>query len=317
MDEVAVLRRLDRLIWAMIAAVAAIVLAAPAVSQFQIAWSTFAVPTLACGLLVATGSVYRFWRIEPRFASGLDCTAQVIAFAAVGAPLSYLAASTALPLQDHIIDAADHLLGLDWKALSAWMNAHPALHQVFSAAYLSFQPQATVTVLALALTARFLQLRIFMLSFVLTTLVTIAISAFLPVQGVLGHYGLSASDYPAIVRPLGETNLTIFYGLRTGSLHVLRGLGSEGIISFPSLHAALGVIFISALWPVRVLRWISLAVNSLLIFSTPIDGGHYFLDVFAGIAIALLCQVAARAIATVPRSNAYPHQACALGSLST
>jgi membrane-associated phospholipid phosphatase len=281
----------------LIALVAVLDLAATAVSGFRIAWPTFAAPGAASGLLIAAGWFYRSRRPDPRLASGVDCTAQVIAFAAVGAPLSYLAASAGLPLQDRLVDAADHALGLDWRALLVWMNAHPPIHDVFNAAYLSFQPQATVTVIALAFTARFLQLRIFVLAFVLATLVTIAISAAVPAQGVWGHYGLTPGDYPAIMPATREVHLPIFHGLRDGSLRVLTGLGSEGIITFPSLHTALGVIFIAALWPVPLLRWAGLIVNALMIVATPVDGGHYFSDVWAGAAIAAVCLYAARAIA--------------------
>jgi len=75
-------------------------------------------------------------------------------------------------------------------------------------------------------------------------------------------------------------------------------MSSEGIISFPSFHAALGIVFIVALWSVPVLRWIATATNVLMILATPVDGGHYFIDVFAGIGIAVLCLYAARAIVT-------------------
>ena len=53
MDAVS-LRRLDRLTWTLVAVVTAIVLAAPAVSDFHIAWRTFVTPALAFAALVAT-----------------------------------------------------------------------------------------------------------------------------------------------------------------------------------------------------------------------------------------------------------------------
>src|SRR2546423_4761273 len=91
-------RRLDRLIWAMVAAVAAVVVAAPAVSDFHIAWPTFTAPALGALALAAVAWFYRRRRSDLRLSSGLECTAQVVVFAAVGAPLSYLAASANLPL---------------------------------------------------------------------------------------------------------------------------------------------------------------------------------------------------------------------------
>jgi membrane-associated phospholipid phosphatase len=59
-----------------------------------------------------------------------------------------------------------------------------------------------------------------------------------------------------------------------------------------------------------VLRWIGLAINTLMLVSIPVDGGHYFIDVPAGLAIAVLAIVAARRIAT------YAHQPRAQGAAS-
>lgn len=239
---------------------------------------------------------YRRWRCDPKLAAGLESTAQVVAFAAVGAPFSYLAAAADFPLRDHAFDTADRALGLDWMALLSWMNAQSALHPVFALAYMSFPAQATATVLALAFTDRLRRLKIFMLAFMLSALLCIAISAVLPAEGIWGFYKLTAQEYPAIIPTTRELHLPIFYGLRDGSLRMLTGMSSEGIITFPSFHAALGMIFIVALWPVPVLRWIGAGVNGVMILATPIDGGHYFIDLLAGIGVAVLCLYAARAI---------------------
>jgi len=134
-----------------------------------------------------------------------------------------------------------------------------------------------------------------MLAFILTALATIAVSAVLPAQGVWLHYGLHA-DADAIV-PVSATSWPVFLGIRDGSLLTLMAAGSEGIITFPSLHAALGLIFALALWPMPVLRWFGLALNLLMIVATPIDGSHYFIDVVAGLAIALMGWSAAQRIA--------------------
>ena len=42
--------------------------------------------------------------------------------------------------------------------------------------------------------------------------------------------------------PAVSTSWPVFYGLRDGSYRMLVAIGSEGIISFPSLHAALAMI---------------------------------------------------------------------------
>jgi membrane-associated phospholipid phosphatase len=55
---------------------------------------------------------------------------------------------------------------------------------------------------------------------------------------------------------------------------------------------------------VPVARWIALAVNSLMLVATPIDGSHYFADVLAGVAIAALSLAVARAV--VARVAGFP-----------
>src|SRR5258707_10224936 len=85
--------------------------------------------------------------------------------------------------------------------------------------------------------------------------------------------------------------------LRDGSYRLLYGIGSEGIIAFPSLHAAFALVLVAAFWPVPVLRWLGLAINTVMLISTPVDGAHYLSDLIAGLAVAALAIVAARRFA--------------------
>jgi membrane-associated phospholipid phosphatase len=84
-------------------------------------------------------------------------------------------------------------------------------------------------------------------------------------------------------------------------------LNSEGIITFPSLHAALGVLFPAALWRVSGVRWIALGLNSLLLMATPAYGSHYVIDVIAGILVAAACWIAvARILDAASRKQPEP-----------
>jgi hypothetical protein len=301
MSDIARLPQADRLIWTAIAAVAAIVLAATLVSEFRIDWWSFALPAATTPLLAAGSWFYRHHRPDPRLATALGGTAQVMAFAAVAAPLSYLAASLNLPMFDAALAGADRALGIDWLALVAWMNDHTTLHTVFKLAYYSFAVQTTTTVLALAFTGRLMEMRTFMLAFILSAGVCIVISAALPSQSAY-FYLFKRGEFSAIP-PLLLTEQPVLEGLRDGSYRLLTGITAQGIITFPSFHAALGVVFMTALWPVPVLRWVGMIVNGAMILATPVDGGHYVADVIAGIAIAILCIVAARQIVAATMSQ--------------
>ena len=73
-------------------------------------------------------------------------------------------------------------------------------------------------------------------------------------------------------------------------------MGLAGIVTFPSFHAASAALYAWALWPSRLLRPIVVLANGAMLAATPIVGGHYFIDVIAGVAIAALAIVAARRV---------------------
>ena len=286
------LRRLDGLIWTVIALVAATVLAAAQVSGFSVKYSSFAIPALFCTALAAGAWLYRR-RGEPKLASALETTGQLMAFSAVGAPLSYLAATAGFPREDRLFDGMDRALDFNWMGLLGVMKHWPELSALLHLAYLSLTVQTAVVVLLLAFTGRLAWLRVYMLAFVITALATIAISAVLPAEGVWLHYGLTPGAGPL---PDSHTSWPVFLGLRHGTYRTIMAVGAEGIITFPSLHAALAVILMAACWPVPVARWIGVGLDTSMLIATPIEGSHYFVDVFAGIAIAVAALIVARAI---------------------
>jgi hypothetical protein len=292
------LRHADRVVWLAIAATAGAVLSASTFGPFQIDWISFWKPACVGGLLMVLSWFYATIRKDAALAEALIRAAQIIAFAAVAAPLSYVAASAAFPLWDSELATLDQRFGFDWTAWLAAMNAAPRLHLLFAIAYQSFAVQTTAVVVLLAAVGYALRLRIFMLSFVLTTLVTIGVSTLMPAQGEWGYLHLSLADSPAVVPVTRDLPLAVFFGLRDGTFRHLVAEGAEGVISFPSLHAALGLLFLLALWPVKYVGKIAAVLNIAMIAATPVDGSHYFSDVAAGLAIALLSWIVVQRLLT-------------------
>jgi hypothetical protein len=305
LPEEAALRRLDAAIWSLIGITAVLVGAATA-GPFRLQWTSFSGPAIGTLVLLAGSTYYTRWRNEPALASALGATAQLVAFAAVAAPLSYVAASLDRPLLDSAFARLDGAAGLDWMAMLAWMNAHPALHAVFAFAYASFALQATLAIMGLAYFRQLLRLRTFLLAFFICTLGTIAVSALAPAEGTWTTYGVTAADHPAIVPAVRDLPMAHFHALRDGSLRTLMAAGAEGIITFPSLHAALGAIFLLALWRLPVIGFMALGLNIAMIAATPVEGSHYFVDVLAGLAMALASWGVAR---SVTRGRARPRPA--------
>jgi membrane-associated phospholipid phosphatase len=60
------------------------------------------------------------------------------------------------------------------------------------------------------------------------------------------------------------------------------------------------------MWPVKYLRWVAALLNVAMVAATPIDGGHYFSDVIAGTAVAILCWMAAARILYASQTRPEP-----------
>jgi membrane-associated phospholipid phosphatase len=287
------LRRADLAIWGTIGLVGLTLVAATCVGPLRIEWRSFLVPASCGGFIAAAGWFYRSVRNEPRLGAVLTSTSQIIAFAAVGAPLSYLAATAGFPLQDALFDSWDRkLLHLDWTSIMQMIAERPNVRLVLLVAYSSFAVQTVTTVFALGVAGRFARLSTFIAAFISTTLITIAVSAVLPAVGPWVFLDLHSATAHGFL-PTSSSSWPVFLGLRDGTFHIIHGMNSEGIITFPSLHAALGILFSAALWRVRGIKWAALVLNGLMLVSTPAYGSHYFVDVIAGVVLAALCWIAA------------------------
>src|SRR3954449_1240882 len=137
------LNQVDRFIWLLIALTGCCVFAAAAVGPFEIDLSTFWKSALSTTIILFLSWYYMRIRKDALLAAALTSVAQVLTFASVGAPLSYVAASAAMPLWDLQLANLDHQLGFNWAAWLAFMNARPLAHSAFATAYSSFALQVT------------------------------------------------------------------------------------------------------------------------------------------------------------------------------
>ncbi len=220
--------------------------------------------------------------------------AQLFLITALMTPLTYVAAASNLPLQDASLAALDRALGLDWRGYLAFVNDRPWLINYLALGYMLIAwPVFGVPVL-LGATRRFGRLQQFTFAFALTLIVTAIISTLVPALGAYQQLGLSPSDY-AHITPGGYLDqLHDFPLVRDGSLRELDLVHLVGIITFPSFHAAACVLYLWALWAIWWMRPIVVLTNGLMLLATPIGGGHYFVDVFAGMAVAVLAIAAAK-----------------------
>lgn len=208
-------------------------------------------------------------------------------------PAIYIAAAVDLPMQDANLAYLDGILGLDWQAYFHFIYDRPTLvaYVVFLYAMIGWPVFGIPVVLGSS--RHYCRLQQFTLAWMLALIATTIISTLLPAIGTYHQYGiqLDLSRFDPSNYLIQEHDLPL---LRAGALRALDSETLGGIITFPSFHAATAVLYLWALWSVWWMRPLALIANVGMLVATPMGGGHYFVDVFAGIGVAVLAIAAAR-----------------------
>lgn len=217
-----------------------------------------------------------------------SATLFIIPFSIACVVLSYLAASIKLPLVDVYLAAFDRTLGFNWIGLLEFVNVHPYFGQLTTAIYYAAFPELALLILFLAFTRRANEMRELIDIYWMTLLLTIAFSALFPALDPVGFYAPSLDGFQTVKATAGTVYLPDYLALRAGTYDTFDFGAMQGIIEFPSFHAALALM---ATWSVRRSPWllaIGAVFNGLMLIATLTEGGHYFADVVAGVLLVVV-----------------------------
>jgi PAP2 superfamily protein len=230
---------------------------------------------------------------DPVVVFALGATAQIVLITLLMTPLTYISAAADLPMRDASLQYLDEALGLDWRAYFNFIYERPELIATLALGYKIIGLPIFGIPVVLGLTRRHGRLHEFILAFALALIATTIISALVPATGTYDLLGIAPD--PSRLKPGGYLDgLRDLPLVRDGSLRELDMMKLVGVITFPSFHAAAAVLYLWALWSVWWMRPVMLIASGTMLVATPVGGGHFFVDVFAGIAVAVLAIVAAR-----------------------
>ena len=265
-------------------------------APLPIAISSLAGLALAVLVLGAAILFYRRVRVRPNFAASCAALIHALVFSAAGSILSYLLARRGGSFWDDRLTQWDHALGFDWLAYVRFVDSHAWLTLVYKVAYGSLIPQMILVILTLGFSGKLDQLRAVMLAAIVSGTVTVLLSPLFPALSNYVHLGLGPEEFRHVDPFAGYVHLADMEALRHGTMTVLHLSKMQGIITFPSYHAALALVMLWGFWisRVRIVRWAGAALALTTIAATPVDGGHYLVDVLAGLAIAAASILAAR-----------------------
>jgi hypothetical protein len=223
----------------------------------------------------------------------LGGTAQIVMITVVMAPFTYIAAAANFPMQDANLLLIDRALGLDWVAYVDYVNERPLLATWLSYGYSMIRWPLFAIPVVLTAAYQYRRLAEFTLAFGLGLVATTIVSALVPAIGVYQEIGLDPATLVNLEPRAYLDQVRDLAPVRAGELRHLDLFGLAGI-TFPSFHAASALLYAWALWPVRWIRAVAIIANGMMLAATPIDGGHYFIDLAAGLAVAVLAILAAR-----------------------
>lgn len=268
---------------------------------FAVAGQAYAGIVLLSALLWAGGYFYAARR-EPGLAAMLFGTAFLAGFTAGASILNAMLLTVAGPRVDAALARVDIWMGLDWPGMMRMLANHPGLLKLLRPAYESLLPQIALAVIVLGGLGRDRSLYRFVLAVAIGALICIFIWTLFPAFGAMSVYDLD----PATAARLSVTVDGAYGQALVRMLHDGPGMiapdNVKGLIGFPSYHAVLALLLIWHLSDVPWLRWPALAVNGMVVFSTPIEGGHHWVDVFAALPVtAVAIALAGRLLATAAR----------------
>ncbi|MGB7947060.1 MAG: phosphatase PAP2 family protein [Candidatus Binatia bacterium] len=228
--------------------------------------------------------------------------------------LSYLVASLNLPLYDRDLAQWDAVIGFNWKAFLGWVNAHPYSGKMLTWVYHTSIVQLVLLILLLSMTMKISRLRELCDLYVMTSLVTIVLAGLFP---SLGAYAYHAPD-PALFNNLnpsaGLWHIEHYEGLRNGSYRLIELGRMQGLVTFPSFHTCFAI---TLAWCFRDFRWLfpmAIVVTGTVLVSTLTEGGHYLVDVLAGIVITVAC-IVLRHMLVIGRLRIIPERGMFVGKV--
>jgi hypothetical protein len=242
-----------------------------------------------CLLGFAPFCTYAAWKGFARFRAlgetmlcGLLLTAPVVG-------LTYAAMHAGFPLADRELMAIDAALGFDWQRFILFVDAHPWLERALSWSYQSFTFQILLLPPALCLAGHMARAYALVIGYALICLVSSFISVWYPALGTYTVHGADQLALKNIDTYFGYFFLEQFNAVRSDPDFVLTLKKIAGILTFPSVHAANGVLYAWAAWSFRYARYPMLILNGLMITAAVSHSNHYVVDVIAGIGVAAAC----------------------------
>jgi hypothetical protein len=309
-NEIVLAWKLFRLNWLLIA----VVLAA---FDLCLLLTDFRVRPLGYLVILAVAAIYGVsgyrnavspHKRKPLVFSLLTTVAQTILIVSLLTSLTYIATAANLPLQDLRLLAIDRALGFDFRKFLSFIDTHVWTVTILAFSYSSIAWPMSLIAFGLPLAGHYRRSAEYVFALLAALSTTTLITMVAPAIGAYHAIGINLADFPNVTPGGYLDTLHEMPLVRGGALRELDVGHLVGVVTFPSFHAASAALYIWGLWPFRWLRLINLALNGAMLVATPIGGGHFLVDVLAGIAVALASIGSAQFVTRILAQSEKTHQ---------
>jgi membrane-associated phospholipid phosphatase len=216
------------------------------------------------------------------FAKGSESLAESVAkffvYIMVVTALEYYLATNQAPLNDPLMVKIDRLFGFSWPEFFAWVHDHRPVGKVLSYMYASLPVQAALVLFVVGVVYPRRADR-FVTAFLVSSLLTLLIFGLFPVAGpfiYFQHTDLSQARYAEH-----------YLQMRSHAMAAIPMDDIRGIISFPSFHVASAVIITYFFRRLSFISGLVVVLNIGMSIGALVIGGHYLVDVLAGLVVGL------------------------------
>lgn len=199
---------------------------------------------------------------------------------------NHLSMSSAFPYADDLLVRWDAAIGANWHAYFSFVQNHGTVRWLMDHSYTSLTFLSAIAFLVLIVQKDLRRARYFLETFLVTAIVCTTIGMFFPAKAAVATYFGDVGALPNFASLPGVYHLESLERLRAAAPLTLNLSELPGLVTFPSFHTAAGILLVVSFWRTALFP-VSLAYSTVMIGSTPVFGGHYFVDLIAGAAVAL------------------------------
>ena len=258
----------------------------------------FAGFSLALSAVVMMGAISFVYARTGRsraFAQMAYFAALWIAFTVLGSIFTYLMASLRFPLLDDYFVKSDAAIGFNWLRWYRFLAEYQFVNFILGIAYGSPVLQLVVSIFYFSHTGQRERNTELWWIALISLVLTGVLSGIFPALGAFQYFKEDLSR---------AIHLPHLLALRDGSVKIFSLQEMQGIITFPSYHTVIAILFPYAYRGKGVLFFLFSMLNILMLLSTPTFGGHYLLDMVSGAVVAGLAIYFVRRVPNVLKLGA-------------